>query len=431
MSKSARSRGPKEVESVEEAVQRPLPLVEVLVNAQRGLHDLLVDTGMQVLEAMLKEEQAALCGPRYEHSEDRKAYRHGSEDGLLTLGGRKVRVKKPRVRSVEGKELTLPSWEVFSEEDPMVRRVLEQVCIGVPMRKYERSLEDLPSGVETVAAKKSSVSRRFVAKSKAAVADYLGRSLEHLDLPIVMLDGTYLGDHLLLVALGIDSEGKKHVLGIREGGTESFEVCKSLLRELIDRGLVVEKPRLFVIDGSKGLHKAIRTLFRGWFQIQRCQLHKMRNVLEHLPERRRGWVRTTLRTAFHSEDAEKGRRRACKLISDLQEDHPGAAASIEEGLSEMFTVTRLGVHGALWRTLRTTNPIENLQGSLQYTAKNVKRWRSGMMALRWAVTGAMEAEKKFRRVRGYKQIPSLISALDERLAEVRNEEIPETKKKVA
>ena len=428
MSKTARTRGPKKVESTpSEPTQRCLPLLDVLVNAQMVLHELIVDTGMQVVETMLREDQEALCGPKYQHNEEREAYRHGSEMGWMVLGGRKIRVRKPRVRSKDGEEVPLPTWEQYRAEDPLVRRVLEQVCVGVSTRKYERSLEDLPGDLKSVGTKKSSVSRRFIAKSQAQVQEYLGRSLGDLDLPVVMLDGTYLGDHLLLVALGIDADGNKHVLGIREGGTESFEVCKSLFRELIDRGLVVERPRLFVIDGSRGLHKAIRHLFRGWHQIQRCQVHKLRNVQEHLPENRRGWVKTTLRAAFLSENAEKGQSRARRLISSLEEDHPGAAASIAEGLAEMFTVTRLGIHGALWRTLRTTNVIENLQGSLQHTSRNVKRWRSGSMALRWAVTGAMEAEKRFRRVRGYRQLPSLLHALSEAL----NQDIDQPEKKVA
>lgn len=424
MAKNAKSKTEKKADSAdtgEKTFQIPLPTVQVLLDTRNDLQRFLIQTGMKVVDAMLQEDLTALCGERYRHQEDRRAYRHGSEVGLMTLGGQKVRVKKPRVRSVTGEELHLESWESFEKEDPMSRRVLEQVCVGVPMRSYERSLEP-PADLETVATKKSSVSRRFVAKSQAVCDEFLGRSLEGMDLPILMLDGTYLGKHLLVVALGIDSEGRKHVLGIREGSKESGEFCKSLLRDLIHRGLEVEVPRIFIIDGSKGLRSAIESVFHGWCRIQRCQIHKLRNVREHLPEGRRAWVTTRLRAAFKHSDAEKGRRRAQGLIQDLQTDHPGAASSIEEGLSEMFTLARLGLDSeeALWSSLRSTNAIESLQGSMKHTAKNVKRWRNGTMVLRWAVTGVLEAQKKLRRVKGYKRIPSLIDTLRAQLESERN-----------
>ena len=424
MSKRARSTKKKKAESAEaseQVVQLPLPVIQTLMDTQQNLHRFLIETGMQVVEAMLASEQAEICGERYRHQTGRKAYRHGSEMGLMTLGGQKVRIKKPRARTVDGEEIPLTTWKGFQGEDPMSLRVMEQVCVGVPMRKYERSLET-PADLETVATKKSSVSRRFVVKSREVAQEFLGRSLEGLDIPIVMIDGTRFGKRVLIVVMGIDGDGRKHVLGIREGSTESSEVCKSLFRDLIARGLEVETPRLFIIDGSKALHSAIDSLFAGWSKIQRCQIHKMRNVMEHLPEGHQSWVKTRLRSAFRSPSAEKGQQRARRLISDLQVDYPGAASSIEEGLSEMFTLTRLGLSAPspLWTSLRSTNAIENLQGSLKYTAKNVKRWRNGMMVIRWAVTGAMEAEKKFRRIRGYKQIPTLIEALSHLLAAERS-----------
>lgn len=435
MKKSARSKSPKKAESTksdEKIFQLALPTLQAVLETRENLHRFLVQTGMKVVEAMLQEEQTELCGERYRHRADRKAYRHGSETGLVTLGGQKVRVRKPRVRSVEGHEMQLETWEAFDQEDPMTHRVLEQVCVGVPMRKYERSLES-PADLETVATKKSSVSRRFVAKSRKMVEAYMGRSLEGMDLPILMLDGTYFGKYMLLVAMGIDRAGRKHILGIREGGTESSGVCKGLLRDLIRRGLTVDTPRLFVIDGSKALHSTVDSMFQGWAKIQRCQLHKIRNVREHLPEGRRSWAITRLRTAFKSSDAKKGEQRARSLIAELQEDYPSAASSIEEGLSEMFTLARLGLDSqdALWRSLRSTNAIESLQGSLKRTAKNVKRWRSGTMVLRWAVTGVMEAEEKFRRVQGYKGIPDLVTELSRQLAAERGDEIEGEKQQVA
>lgn len=391
--------------------QRVLPIVELLVGARDALHELVVDVGLQVLQVLLEEDREALCGPRSQPQPQRQAYRHGYDQGPLVLGGRKVSVRKPRARSVSGKEQVLPTWEQMSAEDPLSSRVLEQIVLGVSTRKYERSLEDLPAELSSVAVKKSSVSRRFVAKSREQVESFLSRPLEKLDLPVVMIDGKHLGNHLLLVALGIDADGHKHVLGVREGSTESFEVCRSFLRDLIGRGLVVERRRLFVIDGSRGLSKAIRTVFTSWAVIQRCQVHKMRNVLEHLPEERRAWVKAVLRRAYSSDTVDTARRLLRQLASSLQEEYPGAAASLEEGLEETLTLIKLGVRGTLYRSLRSTNPIENLHGRIEQIARNVKRWRSGFMAVRWAVTGLLEAEKTFRRVKGYRDLPTLLAAL--------------------
>jgi putative transposase len=409
----AKKEGPK-LRAVSVGRQRMLPVVEILVNADQALQELVVDTGMQVLAALLEEDRVAFCGPRSQPQADRRAYRYGFDRGQLVLGGRKVSVSKPRCRSVDGEELTLPSWQAMAAEDPLRRRVVEQMLLGVSTRKYERSLEDLPVAMTSVASKKSSVSRRFVARTQKHVEEFLGRSLEGLNLPILMFDGTELGGHLMIVALGIDANGTKHVLGVREGATESAEVCKSLLRELIDRGLVVEQARLLVIDGSKGLHKALKAVFGRWGHIQRCQIHKMRNVKEHLPKNRWPWVRQRLRQAWlQSESDKQAEKRLSGLAKSLEEVYPGAAASIREGLSETLTLLRLGIPASdpLYRTLRSTNPIENLQGLLQTTARRVKRWTGGSMALRWAVGGILEAEKKFRRVKGFRAIPHLVAAL--------------------
>lgn len=417
MGKSVRSSKGKTAESggrEEVGFQRTLPLVDILVGATEGLYELVVDTGLQVLAALLEEDRTALCGARSKPCQERRASRHGFDRGQLVLGGRKVSVRKPRVRTKDGEELRLPSWEELAGEDPLRRRVVEQMLIGVSTRKYERSLEDLPSPLRSVASKKSSVSRRFVAKTQEQVGEFLGRSLEDLDLPILMFDGTAMGDSILIVALGIDLDGRKHVLGVREGTTESFETCRSLLRDLIDRGLPVEKARLAVIDGSKGLDKALRRVFGSWIVIQRCQVHKMRNVQEHLPKANWPFVREKLRQAWlRSDSFEEAQKRLLHLAASLDDQHPGAAASIREGLKETLALLKLGVAvGPLFRSLRTTNIIENLQGTLKATAKRVKRWRGGSMALRWAVSGIMEAETKFRRVRGYKDIPYLVSVLN-------------------
>lgn len=247
------------------------------------------------------------------------------------------------------------------------------------------------------------------------MASFLSRPLDALELPVILIDGTGLGDHLMLVALGMDTAGHKHVLGVWEGSSESVEVGRGLLRNLIERGLRVEQPRLFVLDGSKGLRKAITQTFGRFARLQRCQVHKTSNILEHLPEARRPFVHAQLRKAWAEPNAPNARRQLRRLADSLEERYPSAAASIREGLDEMLTLAELGITGALYRTLRSTNPIENLQGAIQSTASRVKRWRGGTMALRWAVVALQEAQKGFRRIRGYKDLPRLVRALQQTL----------------
>lgn len=412
-------------------VQRSVPLAGVLVRAGQAFHELAVATGLQVLSAMLEQDRESLCGPRSQPDEQRRAYRHGYDRGWLVLGGRRVVVDKPRVRRMGGGEEVLPSWAELSAADPLEHRTVEQLLLGVSTRRYERSLETLPTGLRSVGAKPSSVSRRFVAATRAQVATFLSRPLDTLALPVIMIDGTGLGDHLLLVALGIDTEGEKHVLGAWEGSSESVEVGRGLLRNLIERGLSVEQPRLFVVDGSKGLRKAITQTFGRWARIQRCQVHKTRNILEHLPEARRPWVHAQLRKAWAEPNAPKARRQLLRLADALEDQHPSAAASIREGLDEILTLAELGVTGALHRTLRSTNPIENLQEAIQRTARRVKRWRGGTMALRWAVAALQEAHSGFRKVRGYRDLPRLVHALQRAVQPLEHQLTVDSLEKVA
>jgi len=285
------------------------------------------------------------------------------------------------------------------------------MILGVSTRKYERSLESLPAEVETLCMSKSEVSRTFVARTEAQLAEFLQRPLDGLDLPVLMLDGLHVDDHVLLVALGVDREGHKHVLGLWEGTTESEETCRSLLSELVGRGLAVEQARLFMIDGGKGLRKAIRKVFGTWALIGRCRVHKMRNVVAHLPKGKQTWVRTQMRQAFKSDSAEEAKRRLLQLAVSLEESYPSAANSLREGLDETLTVMKLNVGPTLTATLSSTNPIENLNGSSRNVIRRVKRWRGGKMAMRWVASALLEAEKKFRRVKGYREIPGLVSSL--------------------
>ena len=392
--------------------QRVLPLVGVIVALKDGLRELIVTSGMQVLEALLEDDREKLCGPKRKQQLEREAYRYGYDQGQLVMGGRKVSVDKPRVRRVDGGEVTLPTWEAFRRADPLNERVIEQMLCGVSTRKYERSLEPLDQERKAIGVKKSSVSRRFIAVTSQKVSSFLSRPLDELDLPVIMIDGLHVGEQVVLAVMGIDTNGNKHVLGLCEGPSESDRICRGLLRSLIERGLVVERARLFVIDGSAGLRKAIRHTFGQWALIQRCQIHKLRNVLEHLPDTKREWVGAKMRKAWEAASKEKAKSILTGLATSLESDHPSAAASLREGLDETLTLLQLGVTGALYRTLRTTNAIENLQGTIRRVTRNVRRWRNGSMAIRWVATALVEAEGRFRRIKGVADMSRFLAALD-------------------
>lgn len=420
--KKHRTKGPQR-----EALERPT-LPGILIDTRHALRELVMSSGLAVFSQMLEEDRAALCGPRHRPSPDRRAYRHGHDEGSLVFGGRKLRLRKPRVRAVKGGgEIELPTWTRMSAEDPLHDRIVEQALLGVSSRGYERSLEPLPEGMRSHTTKRSSVCRRFVARTRSQVQSFLSRTLGDLDLPVIMIDGTGLGDHVLIVAMGIDTTGHKHILGVAVGTTENEQVCRSLFRNLIDRGLVVERARLFVIDGGKGLRTAIRSTFGDWALVQRCQIHKLRNVADHLPKHRQTWVKSAMRQAWKLGTEAKAKHRLGQLATQLAAEHPDAAVSIREGLDDTLTVIRLGLGGKLLETLRSTNPIENLQGAIKRLVRNVKRWRGGAMALRWGVTALVDAEKRFRRVKGYREIPQLVAAL-ERLV---NKNTLDTKQEVA
>ncbi len=422
MRKNARKKSPQKPQSAfgSPGSTRQWSIPEILISTRVGLRELVINSGFQIFQSLLEADREALCGTRHAPQEDRTAYRYGFDEGQVVFGGRKIRVKKPRVRTVDGKrELVLPSWERFQQEDPLQDRAWEQILSGVSTRSYARSLEPMEEVVVSSGVSATSVSRRFVARTTLDVQKFLSRPLEGQDFPIILIDGTGLGDHVAVVIMGIDPTGKKQVLGVAEGSTESSAVCHRLLGELIERGLVVERARLFVVDGGKGIRKAIREVFGSWALIHRCHLHKLRNVLEHLPPGRQAWVSAALRRAWGKSNVAAARKVLQTLAGQLRDDHPGAAASVEEGLEETLTLIALGAKGDLRRILCSTNIIENLQGGVKRVARNVKRWRNGSMALRWAVTALMESEKKFRRIRGHLDLPQFIRAIESKVDELR------------
>ncbi len=397
------------------AIQLPLPLLNSLKAVKDGFFELCIRVGEQALYALMEQDRTELCGTKWSRDSSRKAVRGGSTSSEITLGGRRVGVRRLRASSIDGRELALPSFAWAADRDPLNEHAWRSIVAGVSTRSYAESLDPLPDELQERSTSSSSVSRRFVALSKRQLTKCLSRPLGELDLWVVMIDGIAYRDHAILVAMGIDSIGKKHVLGVREGTTENSAVAGALLSDLVDRGLPTDHPLLFVIDGGKALRKAIRRVFGEFGVVGRCQVHKMRNVLEHLPEEMRPSVRQAMRQAYASFKPESARRQLERLARSLESDHPGAAASLREGLEETLTLQALGIKGALWKTLRSTNPIENLNGGIAKFTRNVRRWRDGSMILRWVGSAILEAEKKFRRVRGYREMPTLIAALRSRV----------------
>jgi putative transposase len=367
--------------------------------------------GLQAIAMMLEQERTQLCGERYKHDAERRATRSGSTRGELALGGRRVTIQRPRVADRQGREVALDTWTSLASGDPLDARALEQMAIGVATRKYARSLETLPDDVETRGTSKSAVSRRFVALTKAKLDAWMTRPLGNLDLWAVFIDGIHFGEHVVLCALGVDATGAKHVLGIWEGATENTVACASMLEDLAERGLKADRVRLFIIDGSKALRAAIRNVHGKRALVQRCQVHKVRNVLGHLPEALHARVHATMRAAYKCTDVAEAKRLLHELADSLQKKHPSAAASLHEGLDETLTVMGLGLGSSLTRTLSTTNPIEHMNERIRTTARRVKRWDDGSMVLRWVLVGILEATRGFRRLKGHRDMQALVARL--------------------
>ena len=402
-------------------VQLPLPLLDVLADTRTAFFGLCLEAGQEVLLKMMEVDRTQLCGPPHVPDPERRAYRHGKVAGEVTLGGRRILVPRLRARSVDGTELELPSFAYAAGRDPLDAHTLDALAVGVSTRAYRRTLDPLPQGTPERAVAKSSVSRRFVALTRAQLVTWLAQSLDAVDVRVVLIDGLHFRDHVILLALGIAADGQKHVLALREGTTENATVCKALLTDLRERGLDLDRPTLFIVDGGTGLRKAIREHCGRAALVHRCQIHKARNVLEHLPEAMRPRIGRALDEAYALPDAALAERRLTQLAAGLERTHPGAAASLREGLAETLTLQRLAVTGALYRTLRSTNAIENLNGLVGHFVRNVRRWRDGGMLVRWIATGLQDAQRRFRRIRGCGEMPALIRALDRHQVDTKKE----------
>lgn len=399
-------------------------LAEIAASAQEGLLALAVGTGLKVMEAMFAEDAKRLCGPKNKHNEKRSGYRHGTEGGSVTLGGRRLPVSRPRVRAADGSgELSLGSYALFSSTEVLGHLALERMLGGLSTRRYQVGLEPVGSQVEKrqTGTSRSAVSRRFMAATERALAELLARPLHELDLVAIMIDGVHFAEHCCVVALGIDITGVKHPLALLEGATENATLARELLVGLRERGLDVSRPILVVIDGAKALRRAVTDVF-DHAVIQRCQQHKIGNVKDRLPEKLRGVVERRMRAAYRAASSVEAEGQLLTLARELERTHPGAAASMREGLEETLTVIRLGLPPTLQRTMRSTNPIESMLSICREHSSNVKRWQGGQMTLRWCAAGMLEAEKQFRRVNGHLHVPTLRAALER---EIRAEEISE------
>ncbi len=390
-------------------------LADLAESAHEGLMAFSVELGLKALWEIMQWEVTELAGPRGKRDPDRTATRHASEDGEVVMGGRKVKTKRPRVRTPDMKqEVPLDSYQLFKDTDVIGQTMMERMLAGVSSRRQRRAAEPVGEKVGQTerSTSKSAIARQVKERLKEALEELIGRRLDALDLVAMMIDGVEIAGRVNAVAMGITVSGKKLPLGLWEGSTENAAVVTALLSDLQQRGFDATRPLLFVLDGSKALAKAVRDFFGAEVAIQRCHRHKERNILEHLPERERAATRLRLRSAWADPDHDKALEALKRLEGQLADVYPDAGASLGEGMADTLTVTRLGVTGALHKTLASTNPIESMIDTVRDVGRHVKRWRAGDMRKRWTAAGMLEAEQRFRRVIGYRDLPRLQLALE-------------------
>jgi len=385
---------------------------------REGLLAASVSIGLDVMGELIEAEVTEIAGPKGRHDKNRTANRHGTEVGKVTLGGRRIPVRRPRARTVAAehdveREVRLESYDTFASVDLLADHMVASMLAGLSGRRYGRALEPVGEAVEAAASgtSQSSVSRRFSAATAERLAEFRSRPLDDRRWLIVFVDGFDFAGHTMVGALGVTADGTKVPLGVVEGSTENATVVRHLITGLRDRGLDASEGVLFVLDGGKALKTAIANVFGNLAVIARCRVHKERNVMDHLPEAERPWVRRKLRAAWANPNAGEAEAALKALACQLEKVNPDAAASLREGLAETLTVTRLGVTGSLLRTVMSTNPVESMIEIVRAHARNVKRWQDGDMRLRWAAAGMLAASSQFRRVKGHRQLPALAAAL--------------------
>jgi transposase-like protein len=394
--------------------QLMLPLLLAMDATKKGLLAFVQQMGMAVLSELLAAEAATIAGPKGKHVRERTHHHWGTTRTPLCFGGRNVSIERPRVRArgKGKKEVELPTIEALREGDPLSARVAEQILVGVSTRGYERSLEPIDPTLGGRGASKSNASRVLIDATSEKLAEFVSRKLDNVDLVAMFIDGIEFARHTMVVALGVTIDGTKVPLGLWGGSTENAAVATALMQNLVERGMRVDHSMLFVIDGGKGLRKALRDVFGDRAIVQRCQVHKMRNVREHLPEARRAYVARQMRDAYKSATVTTAKKKIMQLASWLDSNgEASAAASLREGLDETLTVLRLNLPKILTRTFSTTNAIENMNGCIRRVTRNVKRWRDESMVRRWVALSVAEAQRGFRRVKGHDHLPALVAAL--------------------
>lgn len=392
--------------------QMLLPMVELIEQAQMAVDEFIDVLGRAALEAVLQLSAQQIAGPRHQGQAGGEVRRHGTQPGVVCLSTQKVRVRKPRLRAKsggKGAEVPIPAYEAMQSDASLREKLASVLMSGVSTRNYERVI---PEMAETCGVSKSSVSRKFAAASGEQLRALCERRFDETDLLIIYVDGVQFAQHHVIVAVGVDSEGYKHVLGLREGASENAVVVKGLLEDLVERGVDPERRRLFVIDGSKALRNAIDAVFGRGNPVQRCRNHKVENVMGHLPEDLKDQVKTVMKGSYRL-DAEEGIAKLKQQAKWLQSEYPSAAASLLEGLEETFTINRLGLPPQLRRCLATTNIVESPTAGVRLRTRRVTNWQDGGMVLRWAAAAYLETEKSFRRIIGYRDLWALKAVLDE------------------
>ena len=430
-----------QVVTTAEASELPLPaeiqeaLGEFVGAAREGLLALSVGLGLTVVHRLMEAEVDEVVGPKHKRNPDRTAKRHGHERGSMTLGGRRVEVSRPRMRTVDDEhELPVQSYEYFADRDPLTRAVMDRMLAGVSTRKFAVVGEPVGEEVEQESSStgKSTVSEMFIERTRTALGELMSRRLDDVRLAVMMLDGLEIADRTHVVALGISTEGVKIPLGLWEGSTENATLVSMLLSDLVDRGLDPEQAILFVIDGGKALRRGIKDVFGEHALVHRCHRHKERNVTDLLPERDRPMILARIRGAWALTNPLLAEERLELLASELERTWPDAAASLREGLDDTLTLMRLGITGQLAKTLCSTNPCESMIEIVRYTQRNVKRWQDGDMRKRWTAAGMLAAEQQFRRIIGYKDLAKLVIAIERHalLVAERNRDRQETREPV-
>ena len=391
------------------AVQMVLPMAEMVGWLRQGVGELIRQAGLRLMELLMQEEVRELVGERSQRQAERTAHRWGSERGYCVVMGQKVPVERPRVRSTDDREVRLGSYEMFHRGEPLTETVWEKLMLGLSTRKYGQAVREF---TEAYGLEKSAVSEHFIEASRAKLQEMMERRLDKTRLCALLIDATPFAGQQLVVAMGISQDGRKMILGLRQGATENATVVGELLGDLVSRGLNFSEPRLYILDGGKALTAAVKRHAGESAAIQRCQVHKRRNVLDHLTDEQKPVVAQRLNAAYALEDHAAAKQALNTLHRELMDLNPSAARSLGEAMEETLTVHRLHVPMQLRKTLASTNVIESAFSIVEQVCKNVKRWHGGDQRERWVGSGLLVAQKQFRKVTGHKQIPALLRELE-------------------